>query len=280
MAGSYADPPGMRIPYDRDGSVVYSWASGGAVVVASNAQARTMNDEDTGNGFTPGSGGGVGIIFPQVMTINGWWCVRGSGGLGTNTLSYSANTTNGFDGTWTAMSPVITNSASSSVALYRTLVQTISSPPTTAKAVRTSDSVGGHSFTMFHVYGKPTSATGDRLEVWHPTTDQALNVTPAAQDMGDVAQSATATQSFRIKNLSSTFTANSITVGTEAITDTGRLSELSVNINGGAFASTASISSLAPGAISQELIVRFVAGASSTLGLASERVYADASSWS
>lgn len=275
MVGLYPDIPGARMAYDVDGTLGFNINSAGTSIVAvSGANMRALNKTAPGDVITVTTNGYLSLIFPENRDIV---AVMRSGS-GNCIVQTSTNTTNGFDGTWTQLLAG-GNAGTSPEVVYRTGITTAS--VSNIKAIRFQASTGTNwGARGLHIYGQP-SASGDRLEFWHPTLDQALRVTPAHLDYGDHPRSSSTDKSFRVKNLSATLTAGSITLGTDAVTDTAptKLSELTMNYNGGAFGATASIASLAPGAISEVANLRYAPGSGSSLGLWQQRLTAVASSW-
>lgn len=282
MAGSYPDVPGARMEYDRDGTLGFSVNHLGTVFTAlTSTQMQQLNDEDTVGGITVAGdpGRAVVLIFPELRDIVGAFRA-----VANTVVDVSSNTTNGFDGTWTQVQTTAQGVNATGVVqpFYRTSIHAFSSAGVKAIRVRQTGT-GTITLNAFHVYGH-LAAASDRLELWHPTIDQPLRLPAAFTDYGDKQRAAGPYDlTFRVKNLSSTLTAGSITVSVEALTDaspTTHVSELSLKYDGGAFGPTATLSSLAPNTISPALFtVRFNPGASSALGLGRQRLLAIASSW-
>lgn len=132
---------------------------------------------------------------------------------------------------------------------------------------------------MLHIYGKPsTGENDDRLELWHPTLDQRVGA--AYFDEGNVPRGSTADLPFRLKNRSSTYTANTITVSIEAATDTSpSVPGQHTFSNGGSYAATTSVSSIAPGAISGTLTLRRITPTNAVLSVWVARIKAVPASW-
>ena len=277
MAGSYPDVPGARIAYDRDGSTGARISNTNAVTSLTAGEVNNMNDEDA-DSTTMGDTGRLAIFFPVPMTLVG--CFHA--GSSTITTEISSNTTNGVDGTWTTFRAGVANAGISPT--YRSSIFTAGAPSTGVKSIRftTSSSSAGAAMNAAHVYGYPDS-NSDRLEFWHPTLDQPLRNTPAYFDYGDVSRSAANIErDFRIKNLSTSLTANTITVGREAPTDTSPtyVSQTEFRYNGGSYGSTASLGSLAPNTISNVFTAKFDISATAVLSVWAQRYFADAVSWS
>jgi len=276
MAGFFPDVPAARIPYDRDGSSAYQVveSTGAIVSTASAAQMKALNNEGTDGWVSIGNGQSLILFFAQPMTISHHFIDTFGGG--TPTIKYSLDATNPSDGTWTLWGNL---SPGGSGSAYRTAIRNLGTV-SGVKAVRLVMASGPSSPTMFHIYGTPT-ASSDRLELWHPTLDQPLSQTPAWLDYGDVPRTTVVTKSFRIKNLSSTLTASTITVGAEAPTDTSPtyVSQTEFSYNGGAYGATAALPSLAATSISQVFTSRLTTSASTVVGPWCQRYYATAASW-
>lgn len=278
MAGLYPDAPGMKFQYHVDGSSGFD--AGGTTFTS--GLLSSLNDETQTNDLYWGNGGVsyVGIVFPQLRDLAGiFYVVPDQSFASAFAISTSPDTTNGIDGTWTVRS---TATPATGVSQYRTGITTLA--VTGIKAIRAGISAtistnGNRYMTGLHLYGSiPASSTPDRLTLWHPTLNQELG--GAALDFSDTARTYTFDKTFRVKNLSSSLTANSILLTTTALTDTSPtvVSQLTLS-QGSGFASTQTITSLAPGAISAVCTVRFTVLSTATVGLWRQRVAANAGSW-
>ena len=278
MAGNYPDPPGSRIAYDSDGTLLFTLDStlSNATPLANSANVALNDDSSTG---TVGVANGQYILFlfPQPMDLTHWATWFDRPGEWSEPV-VSTNTTNGMDGTWTAIS---FPTSSSSKATLRSNILAITANNVVALRFRHVDNWGPAIFVV-HLFGKPSNLS-NRLELWHPSLDQPLSDTPAFFDYGNVMRnSAPITKSFRIKNLSTTLSANTITVGCEALTDATPtfVSQTQFSYDGSSYANTATISTLAPNTVSDVASVKLTTTASTSLGLWSQRYYAEASDWS
>ncbi len=244
MAGSYPDVPGRKVQYDLDGSAGFTFSGSGTVALYNTAQLITLND-NTDTVSYPASYSTHGLIFPVPMDIIGYYTVQNGGPA---TIQTSLDTGNGFDGTWTSQGTVVTGPTM--VPGYRTNIQTVSW--TTIKAVRFS---GTNYIYGLHLYGTPSTGQPRWLAAWNPTTDTELS--GAYFDWGDIAQGSMATRTFRVKNLG-TLTAQSVVVSVETFESytPSVAATYTFSVGGGAYASTASLGNLAPGAISSVVTVR------------------------
>ncbi len=288
MVGFYTDVPGPQIMYDRDGSWAFYVPVGATTgTVLSASQAKDLLDVSN-TGYTSGemrSGGPLyGVIFPELRNLVGYFIGHDSGTTGGNNvnvqnLQTSTNTTNGYDGVWTTVtaSPTWTTSING----YRTVTaQTMSSVlALRINPYQTGGAAGGSSsIYALMLYGTPVTPT-ERLRIWHPTLDQELGA--AALDYGDDQRSTTVDKTFRVKNTSAARTANSIVVSVEALPSEASptvVGQLTIS-QGAGYASTQTVTSIAPGAISAVCTLRLVLTSTAALGLWRQRLLAVASSW-
>lgn len=280
MAGSYVDVPAPRISYDADGTViVITDQSRLNPVIKSAASVTALNDESAAQDDAMRYNGFFIFLFPQLRDIVGWcgnFRLYVSGGsLGVYT---SVDTTNGTDGTWVFRQHW--TSVGTTKDAFRTAIQTVSWLGIKGLAFG-ADTAGDPVKTdTMHLYGSLTAGqTPDRIAIWDPTTDVVLP--PASLDWGNVPQGSSADKTFRVKNLSGSITATTITLSTTAITDTSPtvVGQHLLSYNGGPFAATAVIPSLAPGAISSLCTVRRITPSNAVLSLWWARINAVVTSW-
>lgn len=283
MAGNYPDVPGYRMAIDRDGSTVVFISSTNIITQLTPAQVTASVNEGTDAYVLSSSGGQLVVIFPELRDLVGYFMQnndntsRGASG-GWNSIQVSTDTTNGLDGTWTTIATnVLIGQNNTTVPQYRTGITTTSQLG--IKAIKGNINTGGN-LTALHLYGSIASGQNpNRLALWHPTLDQ--QITAAYFDWGDVKQGTSATTTFRVKNLSSTLTANSITLSLSALTDTSptNVSQHTLSSDGITFSATASAGTLAPGTISGVMSLRRSLSNSAALSLWALRVTAVAGSW-
>lgn len=283
MAGAYADYPSNRMAIDLDGTKLVTIDSGSSIVELSGSLVTSANSE-TGTvdiaiaNVTPLR---LAAIFPEKRDIGGIYVGYTSGGTPTvGTFQWSADTTNGLDGTWTGFTYTPTNGAVNPA--YRTSVS--SQALTGVKAIRFTLQTGYSSdwcrIRAFHLFGKIAAGENpDRLEIWHPTLDQRIGA--AAFDWGNAARNGSADLTFRVKNRSATKTANSITVSIDSLTDTTPSFQGAhyVSADGSTFTATINIGGLAHDAISGVLTLRRVLSSTAVLSLWAARLKAIAASW-
>lgn len=287
--------------YDTDGTIVVVYdADQDTVTTLSQSVLQKMNADGvsysdryalSGFGYTnlPSF---ITFVFPQNRNIVGYFFSTfqsaGSAGFSAATgIETSTNTTNGVDGTWSLLSTSVTV-YDSTIPYYRTPT-TISA--SNIKAIRfnkatlaegTSENIYDTEINSCHLYGDNVSAS-DKVEFWKPTTDAIL--VPSDLDFSDMPRESVLTKTFRIKNRSSTLTANSVTITASTLaTTTGAstvVAEYQFSLDGGTtYASSRTISSIAPGAISGVVTVKRTTTATSLLSTQSVRINAIATSWS
>lgn len=285
MAGNYPNVPSWRMAWDRDGTQAYFISRANVITQLTSGQCQALNDEsDTSianTGF-PAAGGQLALIFPELRDLDAHFM---SGALnGTQgSVQVSTNTTNGVDGTWTTLlafgskpwtQQVIPN--------YRSAI--VAGTALGIKSVRFDVSSVGNAVSAIgslHVYGEPIpGANPNRLALWHATLDSRL--APWADDWGDVPRSSSEDRTFRVKNLSSSLTANSVRVAQEILTDTSPsvVGQHTLSFGGGSFLPQVNVGNLAPGTISGVVTIRRNTPSNAVLGTWTHRVFAEANSWS
>ncbi len=195
----------------------------------STADAQNLNSENM-NRVIQSFGAGhiveIVVIFPELRDMIGFFVNldNNDNTNASNTLwdgvDTSTNTTSGTDGTWTNWAALSSNYT------FR------GAKPTTRTNIITPGTVTGIKgirfgvqynndtewVNSFHLYGYPsTGQNPDSLRPWDPVLNQQADGTTL--DFGDIARGTNATLTFRIKNVSSTLTANSIGLTMEALTD-------------------------------------------------------------
>ena len=287
MAGNYPDAPDNRIPYDLDGTVC-AVVSGTSVSVQSSGVIAALNDESNSEALYTQSW--VTLIFPRKMDISAYAIVvqsddPGYWSVGVSGIETSVDTATGVDGTWISRSPTATNAGISTQLATRQNFVSVSWAG--IRAVRFSafstyfGNYRGAKWQSIHLFGKPTSGEDtNRLEIWHPTLSQRVG--GAYFDWGNAQRSSVEDRQFRVKNLSSTFTANGVNLSFDTLTDTTPSvpAQHLLSSDGINFSSTLNIGTLAPGALSSPITVRRSIPSNATLSLWQARIRAVAASWS
>lgn len=291
MAGFYPDVPAPRMAYDRDGSVGF-WlghpGTGGPANVFTQSELNGMNSEAAGGvPFSSWNTMSLGVIFPQLRDITGV-CLQGLNGYandwGLNSISTSVDTTNGVDGTWVIRSGVTASYAPENPK-YRQNISVVSWAGVKAVRWMVSSNSGGNRSAVAHLYGSITSGqTPDRLRLWHPTLDEALDDNTSADgayfDWGDVVRGTSQDRTFRIKNNSATLTANSIALSIHVPTDTVPTVASQMTLSdGGSFSGSINIGNLSPNTISGVITLRRTILSNAILSVANGRILINPGSW-
>lgn len=295
MAGLYADIPGTRFALDQDGTV-FKWrnfttSSAWTDITGSLAEIQKVNAANYVDiAVNAAQYPQLVMAFPEARSINGLYVHFG--GASDNrvnvqnfTWEQSSDTTDGTDGTWSTFTATFANfgqhdNVTDAVKpFYRSDIATVSLTNVKGIRVRYNDPVYGATtrLLIFHVYGNRPTTGVDRLAFWHPSSDQAL--TAAYLDYGDTPQGTSMTRQFRIKNLSGTLTANSISVTASDLLPDYTSGELQVSTDNTTYSSSVNIGNLASGVISSILYVRLTVPGAEAPSQRNARLLANASSW-
>lgn len=296
--GFYPVAPAERIAWDRDGSLAVTIDDGGVVELLGAGIRQALNSE-TGSGslaLAPATSNRrvrtVAVVFPVLTDLSAFFLSQPNNGDSSGAHSWnvqtSKNTTNGLDGQWKNVAGPFNPFHDVSPNYRRSeFIRSVSSVETT-KGIRGVRFVGtatsnwiGTILNALHLYGFPSStATQERLSFWHPTLDAK---TPVGWfDWGDVPRGTSEDRQFRIKNLSSTLSAEAVEVYVEALSP-GSPSVAgmhSFSLDGGAtFRTREVLPTLAPGAVSPVFTLRRVVPTNAPISVWSARVVADVYSW-
>jgi hypothetical protein len=288
MSGLYPDVPGARIACDIDGTQGASF-DGSIIAAMTNAQIIKLQDDTVSDSSGQPSFNATqycALIFPQLMDIHGYYAqyyhVDYHNQDWPAQVQTSVDTTNGLDGAWVTRTLGSGMVGTSVIEKMRNNI--VSEDWLGVKAVRFwgISGAGGKALTCVHLYGSP-AATTDRLEFWHPTLDQPLSATPAFLDWAEV-QRGTSTllvKDVRLKNLASVLTANTIVIDYESATDSGGnfATAHSLSTDGITYGPTVTLTSLAPGAISGVINVKYAPLVTDELSLHSGRLFTTTGSW-
>ena len=294
MAGVYADIPGTRFALDQDGAVMKwrNFTTSSAWTDISGSLADLQKVSTASYVDIPVSATQypqLSIAFPEARSLNGIYIHFGGASdnrvnVSNFTWEYSSDTNDGTDGTWSTFSATFSNFSQhdnitdAAKPFYRSDIAPVSLSNVKGVRVRYNDPVYGATtrLAVFHIYGsRPTSGV-NRLAFWHPSSDTAL--TAAYLDFGDIAQGTSVTRQFRIKNLSGSLTANTITASFSDLTP-----EYSGNVqlstDNSTYSASINVGNLASGAISSVLYVRRTVPGGETTTQRQARLLASASSW-
>lgn len=279
MAGNYPDAPSWRMAYDRDGSVVLRIDTVRDIVELVGGDVIKLNDEGTGTGLSISAGEAQSwvVLFPELRDLDAYFLGSGSSYDVIEAFT-SVDSTNGVDGTWVSLGvPPLANGAAD----FRTEIVS-----TTALAVRAFKlwvdprNTSGFTLHTLHLYGERSPGQAlNALELWHPTNDEKLP--PAWLDWGNTPRGSSEDRTFRVKNVSTTSTAQAVRVAFDVLTD-GAPSvpgQHLLSYGGGSFLAQVNVGDLAPGAISGPVTLRRVTASNAELGLFAFRVFAEPDAW-
>jgi hypothetical protein len=305
MAGSYKDPVGHRIAYDQNGTKGFT--IGGSGTQLTQAQLIHLNDEDDTSSMTFGleTNRKLALVFPRPMDLQ-WMFMSIAGTFDTVTYQVSRNTTDGLDGTWFS-APYFSEqwSASGTSPAYRG--DFYSTDPITNLKVSILDVIGirvtvvahagqtGATFQAMHIYGDYTllswyqyldmvyvysAPAFDHVDVWDPDSD--IRAAKSQFDWGYAYKSSSGDRRFRIKNRSPDKSACGMVLDLNALTDTtpSTVTQHLFSVDDGiTFTATATLPTLAAGAISKVILVRRVTPRNATLGPWALRLRATVNTW-
>ena len=347
----FAMPPGLRLPYDSDGSIVLVHSdpqapSGymGNMLEASQAALSAMNSTFGGGIYVPSpvwypSYPGLGfwwpnstvdinsypyvsVLFPIPTRLRGIFLLASS--VSQFRIETSVNTTNGIDGTWVfstnytfGATPKQSTSLGTTPAVdlvtgvsslypglripkdyYRLLANTDGFGILPLNGVETRnvkgirvypmpyDDNGGStaaptSFLM-HLYGEPDSdAIGsDYLQAWRSDMDMRLG--GATLNWEDVPLSSSSDKQFRIKNQSSSHTANNVVISASDLMfypTPSPAAQFTFSLDGVTWTSSVTISAIGPGTVSSVIYIRRVTPANAVLTTWSPKLNFVVGSW-
>ncbi len=262
---TYPALPGRAIPYHMDGTVVkVGKQSDGIVHHFTAAELAELNDYDYVDVYdenTPQTSDfWVIFFFPERRRIRGLFALFGKGSnrdpVGPTDIEGSNDTTNGFDGTWTALSaPNGFNADKADFDQWRKDIAAIDDGGVAYKAIRIRTTKGagpgwGNSVKIVHLYGeKESTETPDDIVFVDVSTGNELTL---PIDFGAVPAGASDIRSFKIRNTSSTLEAQNITI---AVNDPDDIIRVAWDSNGPWYTSL-TITSLLPGAESNVIYVK------------------------
>lgn len=282
MAGNYPDQPSRRMGWDGDGTIgLYTGSNPVNFCVGwtemSSVQKAELNDEDASTVLSGGGGGNdinLGVIFPELREFDGYFYRQRRSTL---TIFTSADTTNGCDGTWNALTAV-TGTASIVRPDYRDDIVSAASSAIRGLRWNSTTDGGGYAVVAMHMYGEISPGeTPDRLLFIDEGT--GLEFTKP-RDYGNVPRGSSEDVQWRIKNNSSTLTANTVQYTTEELyLDAG--GDFTHTLPGaGSFQATQQIASIASNTTTGIITTRRITDGATALGLRSGRTYLNVSSWS
>ena len=273
---AYPATPSHRMAWDRDGSIGFI-IDNGALSQMSAATMLVLNDENMNDGASVYNVDRTyGVVFPQQRELKGVFAIAWTDDGNGSSWQYSTNTTNGQDGVWTALwsAPQVYPTSTE----WRSNIHACNIANVTGVRLSMSDYNSSNHCRMFHLYGyNSTGQTPNRLEFWHPTLDQRLG--QADLDWGDIGQSTLATTTFRVKNISTRQTANTVQVSMEALTGVNRLGDHQLSDDNVTYGSVLNLGNLASDSISGVKYIKRTTNATATLGPSAMRLIVTAASW-
>lgn len=294
MAGVHADIPATRMALHLDGSSA-KWRNVSTASAWTDLTSQLANCQDiqTSTYLTITADRSqtieVAIMFPEVRNLRGmfWrWTHTSFVNTWSHTFYYSTDTTDGTDGTWTSHTPHGGDpSANVGPPYYRDNISAMTLDNVKGIRLRmvahtSSSGAGDYRIYVVHCYANRPSSGVDRLALWHATLDQAL--APAALDFGDVPRGAIhAARQFRLKNISSTLTANGIQLYAEDIAGRGfGVNGLQLSADNATWTSSIALGALGAGQISAVGYVRLNLDPALGTQARAGRLYTTTTSWS
>jgi hypothetical protein len=286
VAGYYADVPGNRFAIDQDGTYIALKNNSTGVITDISSNANLFNDEDN-DYFEFGSYAEIStdliIYFPEARDLSGYFLNFDRNNPSPGQSYYSTDTTDGQDGTWVPLAnPFLYYYGGNILPNYRTQIKPLSLSG--VKGLRFTFTPHNSGYNQYlitrlyaiHIYGQiQPGANDNRLAFW----DQGLGQECGGGyfDFGDLAQGQTSTKTFRLKNLSSTLTANNITV---ASVDVSTGMQVTFSTDGTNFSNNLVVGSLAPGTVSSTLYCKTTVDIAEPIRVEAAHMSATAATWS
>lgn len=271
-------PADQEFTLESDGTTLFHGPTLGLTQATPEVLANIC-DWNSGSGIYQNQGltRQYALFFPELRAIQAFSLSiydAGNGSISIVNLETSSDTTNGMDGNWDFRYNI-----SSLNAWYNASLTTLRQPWTVdwqnTKSIRLTITTGGSAFSGLydcHIWGNYTRAG---LVLWDASADQIM--AGSNLDFGDTTQGSVYTRQLRIKN-NYGLTANNIVIASPAggVGDVRNALEFS---DGGAYATSVTIPTIAPGAISPVVTVRRTVSPTAPLVIGCARVTATAGSW-
>jgi len=288
---NYSAPPSRRWAYDRDNTQVTAWQSNveGVIDVAA-ADILKMQDEDADyfdiltTTMLTGQFAYLCFIFPEARQLDDVKLIAETGAgtpgrIDTFDVEYSDDTTNGRDGNWTSVASGL--SADEGYVARPNFRDSILAAAAGAarKAYRfkigVTVTVASVDIVAAHLYGNEAGAT-DRLSF----TDVAGTELAIDLDHEDIARGAADEITFYVKNLSSTKTAQAITLTVEQGPSYGNASSWTLlSDDQVSYAQTLVIGDLASGAVGGPYYLKCGPPTNAALGPLACRITPTVTAW-
>ena len=266
----YSAFPALKIPYDRDGTLMYLGDPADSITLSvTSAQMTELNDTDQVEHWEESGAGAMRLwwFFPQPWQVTHWYAHIWPGGLGTltitlNSIQGSNNTSDGSDGTWETAT--LTGGISSGIGVnsgvvvydqWRTGIRALTfTQPYRVIRVQISNTATSagprQEYTSFHWYGTKPAETHDLVFL-----DGGTPVT-IVHDFGDIQRVVEEeTKAFALRNLSETRTAENVVVSLPTQSPATQGVSIGPSVSG-PWDSSLTIGDIAPEADSDEFYVR------------------------
>lgn len=279
---AYPTLPDRRMAWDIDGTKVYLGANiNGPQYLepaGSMTNANSFDTPDYNNQRYFGSASrSFWFFFPELRIVTaywGWWYVSQWGGYNTvQSISGSADSTNGLDGTWeSAYLPAGLPSRDYAYSWRSSIKPCSFTQP--IKVFRISASYGDDGYytamAQQHIYGHKASWETPNDIVF---VDASSGIEfPIDLDWGDLPLSAPVKKQFKVKNVSSTMTANTIQL---TCSDT----DFTISEDDVTYGTTINLSSLTAGSSSSTYYVKGIPPADGLPGPRAPRIKLTVGSW-
>lgn len=265
MAGTYPDPPGHRLAYHIDGTVVViaNRAFNTVKGTASTLEMNGINSDHIGSNRFDGDNA-LAFIFPHLMDLTGVLVNLNVSRTGYY-MEVSSNTTNGIDGSWRTAS-ISGFHARDLTGVLREGIYVMNE--TGVRAIRLNEATSAAAKRNIHLYGSISpDSDAEKLNIWLPYDDQKAS--PAYLDWGDIRRGEYRHSQFRVKNISRSKAAIGNAIEFEALTPSGSKTSVTgheLSSDGIIFSPTLNLPPLQPEEISDLIHVRYNTGALDSVG--------------
>lgn len=290
MAGTYPNIPGHRFNMAQDGTRLYQLSQDQLISTNVDAQLPVISDTDDDywealsiGGYTNnGRWGTMVVVFPELRDIDGYFITMSGAGAQGYELQTSEDTTNGVDGTWVTRTNNWAWSGTTSP-YYRTSINAFDWSNVRGLRFNYGKNNSYYDatqvrFHVVHIYGSIVAGQNpNRLRFWDPNSD--IEAAPYHFDFGDIPQGGSSTKIFRVKNNSSTLTANDIIVSRYVPSFAEMTAGLQLSVDGTTWFDSIDIGDLGPGAVSPQLRVRRAAATGEASKPRNGFLKAEATTW-
>lgn len=275
-----------RIPWDRDGTLLYTVSSGTATL-RDSGEPQQLNSEGTDQTSNTDRVKDWVWIFPTKRSLQAVYVLTDSTGPTQFSLFGSNNTTDGSDGVWADLGRYSLSTGDAGDFHKNPNINTLGDAARLQSylaykmtGIDATDSSAG--ITQIHLFGNIVNDYADGLVLWHPTQD--VQIDPDKFFYGAVNQgSSSAPIRFRIKNLSRVLVAVGVVVTfptslTPDTIDQAHQHFVRTDPNG-PFTASVSLGDLSPISVSALIELKRVTAVASDTGPWAAWVVATATSW-